>query len=368
MGKITPRKITYKELRDGTYKDAYISQDEKFDGVASMTSFLRDALCAFPCNNDDTKTAMYLMLDEGKEVGRCYMYGVKLKAGDDIHDGQVFFGLEALEEYRKEGVGTSLLLYPLTNKEYDFVLIGGMSSMVVPMYRKMKYFIFETPQFGLIRNSRYFLIPLGLKGCLLKLSVALGNSILKLLDVPNRIKCNRLKKKFVVKKETVVPEWAGELATNDDHKYMELHDREWLQWNLDYNNNGFKEDVQSFYTVTDKNGRPLGFFMTNERLKKTEGRIKNSIRAKLLEWSSYDDTVLSESDINILALSTFSSKVDLVMTIATEKGTAKKLKKMGYIQKGIFHVGIKDKKNILKDANDQNLWRLRYGYTNTIIY
>ena len=68
MGKIIPRKISYKELRDGSYRDAYVPQDEKFEGVASMTSYLRDALGACPNNNDDSKTAMYLMLDEGKAV------------------------------------------------------------------------------------------------------------------------------------------------------------------------------------------------------------------------------------------------------------------------------------------------------------
>lgn len=368
MSKITPLKITYKELRDGSYKDSYIAQDEKFDGVASMTPFLRDALIACPYNNDDTKTAMYLMLDEGKEVGRCYMYGVKLKGGDELFDAQVFYGLEALEEYRNEGVGTSLILYPLTNKEYDFVLIGGMTTMVIPMYKKMKYHIFEVPQYAKILNSRYLLIPLGIKGGLLKVCTGLCNGLIKLMNCPNNIRANRLKKKFIVKKETVVPEWAGELATNDGHKYMELHDQEWLQWNLEHNNHGYKEDVQSFYTVSGKTGKPLGFFMTNERLKKTEGRIKNSIRGKLLEWGSFDYSVLSEADINVLALSTYSSSVDLVMTLAGEDGTAKRLKRMGFMQRGVFPVGIRDKKNVLKDASDQTLWRLRFGYTNTIIY
>ena len=108
--------------------------------------------------------------------------------------------------------------------------------------------------------------------------------------------------------------------------------------------------------------------MTNERLKKTEGRIKNSIRGKLLEWGSFDYSVLSEADINVLALSTYSSSVDLVMSLAGEDGTAKKLKRMGFIQRGVFPVGIRDKKNVLKDAGDQAQWRLRFGYTNTIIY
>ena len=368
MSRITPKKIIYKELRDGSYKEAYIPQDEKFDGVANMTSYLRDALCTCPCYNEDDKTAMYLMLDEGKEVGRCYMYKSKIKKDEETYDAQVFFGLEALEEYRNVGVGTSLILYPLTNKEYDFVLIGGMTPMVIPMYRKLKFHIFEVPQFVKLVNSRYFLISLGLKGFLLKLCAAICNGVIKLMDIPNRIKIHKLKKKYIIKKETVVPEWAGELATNDGHKYMEIHDREWLQWNLEHNNNGYKEDIQSFYTISDKTGKPLGFFMTNERLKKTEGRIKNSIRGKLLEWGSYDASVLNEIDINFLALSTYSSSVDLVMSIAGENDTAKRLKRMGFFQRGIFHIGLRDKKNMLKDAGEQSLWRLRFGYTNTIIY
>ena len=368
MKSITPRKITYIELRDGSYKKTYIPQDEKFEGVSSMTSFLRDALIACPTNNDDTKTAMYLMLDDGLEIGRCYMYGSRIKAGLETFDAQVFFGLEALEEYRNEGVGTSLLLYPLTNKEYDYVLVGGMTPMVIPMYKKMKYHIFEVPQYVKLLNSRYLLIPFGLSGIILKMATGLCNGVIKLMDIPIRIRSKYLRKKFIVKKESIIPEWAGELATNDGHKYMEQHNREWLQWNLEHNSHGYKEDIQSFYTVSDKNGIPLGFFMTNERLKKTEGRIKNSIRGKLLEWGSYDFSVLSEADINLLALSTYSSSVDLVMSIAGENDTAKRLKRMGFIQRGTFPIGIKDKKNVLKDASDQRLWRLRFGYTNTNIY
>lgn len=35
MDKIIPRKISYKELRDGSYRDAYVPQDEKFEGGGS---------------------------------------------------------------------------------------------------------------------------------------------------------------------------------------------------------------------------------------------------------------------------------------------------------------------------------------------
>lgn len=365
---IIPLKINYKELSEGSYIDKYIPQNHLFHQACSMTDNLRKALLSWAGEADMDKTAMYLMLDERKEIGRCYMFGSKVKAGEIINNVQCFFALEACEQYRNEGVGTSLMLFPLTNKEYDFVLIAGMTSKVIPMYRKLKYHVFEVPQYIKLQNARYILIPLGLKGFVLKFFSGLGNCLIGLRDIPNKIKRKKLNNKYIVKKETIVPEWAGELATNDGHKYMEVHDRKWLQWCLDNNTNGFVNDIQSFYVISDKNNKPLGFFMTKERFITEAGRIKDSIRGTVVEWGSYDKTILSEAVINVLALQTFSKNVDLIVTLATEDETIKTLKKIGFVQRGFYPIGFRDKKNVYKDANDQNLWRLRYGYTNMIIY
>ncbi len=365
---ITSLKINYRELSDNSYKDKYIPQNALFHQACSMTEYLRKALIFWTDDTELENTAMHLILDDKKEIGRSYMYGGKVKAGTTINKVQCFFALEALEQYRNEGVGTSLLFYPLINKEYDFVLIAGMTSMVLPAYRKLKYHIFEIPQYIKLQNARYILIPLGFKGCILKVLTSFINTFINFVDVFNRFKIKKLNKQFVLKKVDVVPEWAGELATNDGHKYMELHDRRWLQWCLDNNTNGFEKDIQSFYTVFDKNNNPLGFFMTKERFITEAGRIKNSIRGTVVEWGSYDESILSESMINTMALQTFTKNVDLIVTLAGNLETSKALKKMGFIQRGIHSIGFRDKKSVFKDVGDQNLWRLRYGYTNTIIY
>ena len=364
---ISSLKVSFKDLSDKSYQDKYIAQNHLFHQACSMTDNLRKALLSWN-NSDDDKTAMYLILDDKKEVGRCFMYGSRVKAGEIINDVQCFFALEACKQYRNDGVGTSLMLYPLTNKEYDFVLIAGMTQMVLPMYRKLKYHIFEIPQFVKLQNSRYILMPYGIKGPVLKIVSGLFNALIKLKDIPNKIKSKNLNKRFLVKKEYVVPDWAGELATNDGHKYMEVHDKKWLQWCLDNNTNGFENDIQSFYSVYDKNNKPLGFFMTKERLITEAGRIKDSIRGTVVEWGTYDDTILSEAEINILALQTFTKNVDLIVTLACKEKTQKTLKKLGFVQRGIYPIGFRDNKNIYKDANDKDLWRLRYGYTNMIIY
>ena len=168
-------------------------------------------------------------------------------------------------------------------------------------------------------------------------------------------------------KETIIPEWVTEMTANDGHQFMEVHDREWFQWNLDHNTYGFDEDIQSFYSVLDRKNKPLGFFMTKERLIQMTGPDKGFIRGTIVEWESRDKIVLSEADINLLAIQTFSKNVDVIFTLACESDTTSQLEEMGFQKRASYKIGVKDKKKQLDNIGEQNLWRLRYGYTYMII-
>lgn len=372
MTKFTYKVITYQELKDGTYKNAYIPQDSKFPVTSHLTPFLRDALITCPGNNDDTKTFLNVCVDEeGKEIGRDFRFGTRIKAGDRVYAAGTGGGFEVIEEYRKEGVGADLMLMTLYNNEYDFLLAAGISQMIFPMFRRLKYHLFEVPQYYKARNARYIIRLKAPKGHSLKQrlkqSERLYTIALKVKDVPNIIKCFKLKKKFVIKKETIVPEWVSEMVANDGHKFMEVHDREWFQWNLDHNTYGYDQDIQAFYSIWDRNNKPMGFFMTKERIIKKPGPNNGFVIGTVVEWESCDKIVLSETDINLLANQTFSKNVDVIFTLACDSETENQLKKMGYCKRASFKAGIKDKKKQFKDIGDKSLWRLRYGYTNMII-
>lgn len=357
--------ITYKELKDGSYINSYIPQDDKFPITSHMTSCLRDALMACPANTDDSKTFMYLFVDEyNKEIGRVYLFGTRIKDGDVVYGAQTGCGLEVIDEYRDTSVGADLMLFSPLNDEYDLAIGAGVSLKVLPMYRKLRYHLFEVPQYYKVRSVRYLFRSFGFKSWL-----SLGRFILhKFKDILDCAKYKRLKKSFVIKKEPIVPDWAGEMATNDGHRYMELHDRKWLQWNLDYNTYGYKEDIQSFYSIFDKQNNPIGFFMTKERIIKKPGNPNNGfVIGTVVEWESKDKIALSEADINLFANKTFSENIDVIFTLACESDTAGQLEKMGYCERATFKVGIKDKKKQFKDIGDQSLWRLRYGMTNMTI-
>lgn len=111
----------------------------------------------------------------------------------------------------------------------------------------------------------------------------------------------------------------------------------------------------------------MGFFMTKERIIKKPGRNHGFIIGTVVEWESCDKSVLSEADINLLAIPTFSKRVDVIFTLACESGTESRLIDMGYKKRASFKAGVKDKKKQFDDIGDQSLWRLRYGMTNMII-
>ncbi|KWW31927.1 MAG: hypothetical protein AUK63_23 [bacterium P3] len=368
MTKFTYKRISYKEFKDGTYKNAYIPQDDEFSVTSHVTSSFRDALIACPCNNDDSKTFMHLFVDEeGKEIGRTIRFGTRIKAGDRVYGAESGCGFEVIEEYRKEGIGADLIMITLQNNEYDFSLGAGLSLKAYPLHRKLKYILFEVPQYFKVINSRFEIKPNPSESNFQSFKRLISNIRLKLKDIPNHINCKKLEKKFVIKKETIVPEWVTGMVANDGHQFMEVHDREWFQWNLDYNTYGYDEDIQSFYSVLDRDNKPMGFFMTKERIIKKPGRNYGFIIGTVVEWESYDHSVLSEADINLLAMRTFSKNIDAIFTLACECGTASQLISMGFKERASFKVSVKDKKKLLENIGDQNLWRLRYGMTNMII-
>ena len=284
-----------------------------------------------------------------------------------MYDAGSGCGFEVIEGYRNEGIGADLIMVTLHNDEYDFLLGAGLTQMACALHRKLRYHLFEVPQYVKILNFKYVLRHYALKGKMWNLVAKLGNCGIKILDIPNKIRINRIDKRFIIRKETIIPEWVSAMVANDGHQFMEVHDREWFQWNLDYNTYGFDVDIQSFYSVLDRNNKPLGFFMTKERLIQKSGPDQGLIRGTVVEWESSDKSVLSEADINLLAIQTFSKNVDAIFTLACESNTANQLKSMGFRKRAPFIVSIKDKKKQLENIGDQNQWRLRYGMTHMII-
>ncbi len=358
------KKISYRELKEKPIE----YKDDRYGIAAFFTERIRQTFLACPGIKDESDCAAILLLDGDIVVGREIRFGTRLKIGNEIVWVHTGCCLMVCEDYQKIGAGI-LLLTANTNAEDKVVFGAYYSTMRVKLMKKQKRVLFEIPLFMKLVNTRMlFENYLGFKGSLLGVLSVLGNAILRVKELANNLRRKKLLKTYTIKRETKIPDWAGKMATNDGHKYMEYHDTKWLQWNLDYNMNGFPEDIQSFYAVYDKNGVPQGFFMTKERFEEEAGKWKNIIRGTIVEWGTANNGGLTEADLNLLAISSFSRRTSHITTISIDSTTGDKLKKYGFKLHGTFQMSFKDKTGRYADGADITNWRIRYGCSNSIIF
>ena len=360
---IEDRYVTYDEVSDG-----FAIEHDDFGLVAYLTETRKKTLFSNPNLTDYSQPLLNLKLVDGIVAGRSMSFLTRVKIGDEIHTTLSGSTLDVPEEYRHLGLGADLMFHYAKETQYDYNLSSGISEIALPLYKVLKFKILEFPRMMFLCNARAIIESKGVHGLLLSMVTSVANIPLRLFRTFLKKKSIRLQKKFDVRKETVVPEWVDDMVLNDGHKYAEVHDHSWLQWNLDCNFKGDKEDVQCFYSVY-LNNNPIGFFMTKERFRKDAGgKLKNIILGAIVEWGiARDCDLLDESMLYKMAFSTFSAKTDIIELATDDENVCNKMKKWGFIKHGFAHIAFKDKHKNCADAKDINLWRVRYGYADVIL-
>lgn len=353
--------------KDLSYEEFNNSSEVEGDiyGVTRISESEKKAFFSNPNLKDLSKGMFHLIWADGVVVGRTMPFDTRVKVGDQICVASAGSSLYVVEDYRKYNVGADLMM---RKSSEDYKISAGISEMALPLHKILKFHILEYPRMMLLCNSRAILEMKGFHGSLLKVSSFLVNVPLRLFNNYNRWRSSKLQKAFHVIKETIVPQWVDDMVLNDGHKYMEVHDRAWLQWNLD---NHFKDDIQdiqSFYSVYDGNN-PVGFFMTKERFREDAGgKLKNIILAAIVEWGiSPGYNKLTEAMLYKMAISTFTKNVDILEFATSDEKVCREMQRWGFIRHGYAHIAFKDVKKNCKDASDISLWRIRYGYTDVIL-
>ena len=264
----------------------------------------------------------------------------KLKVGDEIIDIKTGGGLLISNKYRGRGIGSCMIKEA---RELRDIYYGALFTRAAYDIIRKKDTMLEIPHY-----VKFF-----------------HKGIKRILDLPVIIRSAILKRRFSVERLTRVPQWASEMAMNDDHKYMEIHTTEWLQWALDNIATGVPTDYNQFHAVYDKNHEPVGFFMTLVRTVTQKGETFS--KAYFAEWATKDTTQLNEVDINILAIETVSSVVSRLWTITDNASTGKALCRHGYKRRGWLAMSIRDNKKQYPDIGDVGQWRIRYGCCNTML-
>lgn len=355
------RIITYGDLRKG------LSFENDKYGIASYEyETRRKTFLANPCAGADEDVFMYLVEADGVPVGRTMLFETRIKIGEEILPLYSGSSIRVEDSFQKYGLGGEIFAYGGTIKSRKLHLSAGISDMALPLYKVTKYHIFEFPKLLRINNVKPILGKYGIKGVFQSILGALANIPLSFYYTLTAGKSRKLKKLYKLEEVKTVPQWVDDIVLNDGHKYAEVHDYKWLQWNLNNSFRGDKHDKQSFYIIR-KNDNPVGFVMTKERFRANTQGMKNVLIGSIVEWGAYNEKELNEADIYRLVLGTFSKKVDIIETATNNAATQRVLKRLGFIHHGDAHIAFKDKTKQLTDSGDVSLWRLRYGYADVIL-
>ena len=362
---VTIQKIPYQAL----IKEKLDYPGDRYRIISDyLTPEVCQALLSNPNLEEASQTALNVIYDSGEAVGRHMLMPTRLKMDTQVVLIQSGGGHEVCELFQGKGLGKMVAQDSVLNARYPIYIGQLFTAGTAEIHRKMNAAVFEKPLYEKMCNMRSVMVAEGFTGASLTARTFLANWNLKLHNVPFGFRLLKLRKKFSVRQETVVPAWVDSIALHDGHKYMEIHDREWLQWNLDHKFTSNPNDHNFFFAVYDKKGAPVGFYMTKERFEENKkGTFKNLIRGTVVEWGSVDEKALSEADLNLLAVSTFSPKVDKINTVISGDGLDAVLKSYGFTYRGMFQMVFRPDETCKQDMLDQNQWRIRYGGCNTIL-
>lgn len=327
-------------------------------------------LLSNPYLEDDSKVMYILERIDGVVRGRTMLFPSKMMASGEMLSSSAGSGLFVEETARKFAIGLSLVMYGVQHKENNYLLYAGLSKMVLPIYKKLKFSIFSTPLMWQPRNSRFIFQRMGLKGGVLRIATSLTNIFLRPYINIGKLASKHEAKRFSIEQLHTVPHWVDDISLTDGHKYAEYHDHRWMQWVID---NGFSDDPRSsrrFYAVSDIKGNPIAFFLVKENHGSLpERNIEDICFGAIIEWGIMPGASIDEYTLTKLALPFFSNDVDIVEFTSDNLSVVSRMRKYGFIQHGEAHICFKDlTKQLDKDSQQMDNWRIRMGYSDVAFY
>jgi len=361
MEEVSVCNYTYQDVSGGLVFD-----NDPYDIASLFSSPTQKAFLNNPFLKDKNDICLYLRKVNNVYAGIAMAFPTKLKAGEVIVDATSGSTLEVYEKFRKLELGSDLMTAPINNEKNKILLFAGLSDMALPLYKILRYSIFEYPRAMQLRSIKPFLEGKEFSSIALVLFSSVIDAFIKPVIWISYLGSYFKKRKYRIEKVKTVPIWVTDIVENDGHKYAEYHNQAWFQWNLDNNLHAEKGDIQSFYCVYKQN-QPYGFFMTKERYREEAGGVlRNAKIGSIMEWGSKDENILTEADIYTLALSTFG-KIDVLEFASVSSRVLKQMRKYGFIHHGFAHIAFKDLTKEYKDAKDINLWRIRFGYADVLL-
>jgi hypothetical protein len=355
-------RITIQNIIDG-----YVVDRDNYHLYNDAFLHLRkDIFLNNPNLDDANSTCAFLVRADGIVVGHLFPFPTRIKAGDSVIRAASASDLFVLKEFEKYAAGADLVMAPIRDKMNAAVVLADISAEGMDCYHAFRFKDFALPKMMQPHSTKFIYQNLGLKGLPLNLASFISDLFLKPFISFSMWRLRKATEQYEVKKLENVPEWVDSMVINDGHKYMEIHDHKWMQWCLD---NSYSDNTtyNKYFCAIYKEDTPIGFFINYERIMSIPARnIYNMRQGTLMEWGSYDESKLSELEITKIAMAHFSDNLALCQFATTNMMVIKKMRQYGFFHHNYHHVVFKDNTKTLKDCGDANLWRLRFGYADSL--
>lgn len=358
-------KRTFRELRENIelpFKDPY-------NIMSSMTSKRREVVLHNPSGCDDDDICQILALDGDVVVGVTNPFPGRLLINGEIVGTQNGSTLFSHEDYRKENVGGELFLmstklHPTGNNFY-----AGISQMALPLYRALRYTLFEFPRMIYLRKSRSVVQAyLHSEGWWTKPCIWLADLGLWLHRQIVKFHNTCCYSKYLVEEVKDCPEEVEKIVKEDGHPYMELHDKAWFDWSIKYSMSDDPRTKRRLFVIKNK-GIIEAFFLTKQEFfsQASSRGFKNVYLGSVMEWGIAKLSKLKEKDISLLSLKYFDSDIDGIQYATADDAVAGKLKHWLYVGIGTANIGTRIRSVKNADIKNINKWRIRLAASDTVI-
>jgi hypothetical protein len=273
-------------------------------------------------------------------------------------------------DYRKYAIGSYAMINLLELHPEKNIIQCGISNMALPIYQALKFTIFETPRYILLKKSRSAVETILKSTGLLTKTISLLTDFVLFCLRQSFYALNRIRTSgYSVEQVFECPKDVEDIVLSDSHCFKELHDKKWFDWTLKYDYCDDTCKKKELYVVKNDSGVVEAFFFNKIKFfeQASHRGFKNVILGSVSEWGIRPGSRITEADLQIMATRYMPKNIDACEVTSTDENTIKSFKRNLFFHVGVITMGVDLKSIKGKAKNDFKNWRIRIAGGDTMI-
>jgi hypothetical protein len=329
------------------------------DAIAPISPIKQKALLENPLARGDDDPIQLVGTLDARVIGRLDLVGGAL----DVHGEEVpctwGSALYVPKEFRKTLMGVKLIL--TMQRMHDTVGASGVSRLVYPLYRNLRWLDFELRRFVLLRRTRSLVERYVGRGVLGTGVETIADAALSahgsLLSAWTRLRV----REFETQEMAEFPEALASRLPLCDRRIVGHRSAAWINWLL---RSSFDEPPsrRALFSVVGRDGHAAGYFLVRARRYDvlTDRNLRNLHLGSLQDWAAFDPTLRFEHITLLAARELFKWNVDAVEVCVPHDQSSAGLARLGFVRVGSMYTLVNvSQKSPLSHLAKSEAWRLR---------